>query len=147
VHALNALAVEVEQDVERHIPGRDRSWIDAAFKEWGAWIWESRDFEGYPTAEHVTAFLNGAGGGTRGHRVLCRDTPPWVTFTHAIWLRLPEHEAVAMWAEYVPGVGEDGRLWSREQKCQRLGIGEEGFRKRLQRARIRIWEWSRKRRN
>jgi hypothetical protein len=144
---LNALAVDVEREVERQIPGRDRSWIDAAFKQWGDWIWENRDFEGYPTAEHVTAFLGGAGGGAGGHRILCRDPPPWITFTHAIWHRLPEHEAIAMWAEYVPGLRDDGRFWTRAEKCERLKISEEGFRKRLQRARIRIWEWSTKRRN
>jgi hypothetical protein len=145
--AVLADQVQEAPEDDRRIPGRDRSWIEAAFKAWGDWIWENRDFEGYPTAEHVTAFLNGAGGGARGHRVLCRDCPPWILFTHVIWLKLPEHEAVAVWAEYVPGVGDDGRLWTREQKCERLGIGDRAFRKRLQCARVRIWEWSRKRRN
>lgn len=150
--ALNALAVEIEQDVERHIPGRDVSWIDALFREWGAWIWEHRNFEGYPTADSVTAFITGAGGGIGGHRVLCRDFPEGqkgkrLCMTHALYILLPEHEQQAVFAEYVPGVLESGKLWTRAEVCNRLGITEEGFRKRLQRARVRIFDWSRRRRN
>jgi hypothetical protein len=151
---LNACAIEISDQVTeeageytRPIPGRDLSWMDSAFAAWGKWIWERRDFEGHATADPIHAYIHGAGGGMQGHRVLCKDMPPWIRLAHSIWLMLPEHEGVAIYAEYVPGVGDDGRLWSRAEKCLVLKITEEGFRKRLQRARGRIFEWSKRRRS
>jgi|SRR6185295_4098158 len=148
---MNAVLESVEVvETPSPIPGRDRSWIDAVLHEWGDWIWKHRDYEGYPTAEHVTAFLNGAGGGIVGHRILCRDFPAGckglrIRTTHAVWMMLPEHEGIVVYAEYVPGVRDDGRLWTRAEKCMAVKVPEETFRKRLQRARSRIYEWSRAR--
>lgn len=141
---MNAIAeiIPLRRDLSEVIPGRERSWIDAVLNQWGEWQWKRRHFEGYKTCDSVQGFLNGAGGGDFGHRILCLDPPRWFLLTHALYLMLPDHEKVAVFAEYVPGVGDDGRCWSREQKCLALGISDEGYRKRLQRARYRIWRWS-----
>jgi hypothetical protein len=144
---MNACIADFEPaKVAREIPGREVSWVNALLSQWGAWIWENRDFEGYPSSDPITSFINGAGGSRPGHRIICRDMPKAVTLTHVLWLMLPEHEGVAVYAEYVPGVSETGLMWTRAQKCQVLKLSEEAFRKRLQRARIRIWEWSEQRR-
>lgn len=151
---MNAVLDHPAQSGELRIPGRDLSWINATLSQWGEWIWRNRHFEGYPTADAVKAFLHGAGAtgnadglpGWTPHRILCRDPPPWFTLTHVIVLMLPEHEGVTVFAEYVPGVDDDGRILSRAQKCAKVGVEEECFRKRLQRARQRIWDWSRRNR-
>ena len=128
---------------EVRIPGRDLSWIDATFSAWGEWIWEHRDYEGYPQADSVTSYLMGAGGGGFGSRVPVQDTPRIVRFAHGLYLMLPEIEGVVVFAEFVPGANEDGQLWTRAQKCASIQLEEEAFRKRLWRAKVRIWQWSR----
>lgn len=142
---MNALASDVQE--VRQIPGRELSWINAALEQWGAWIWENRDYEGYPSCDAITAFIHGAGGGKPGSRILCRDMPKAVTFTHVIYMMLPDHEAAVIFAEYVPGVSENGQFWSRPEKCAALRLNDDTYRKRLYRAKLRIWEWSCKRRN
>jgi hypothetical protein len=127
---------------DQRVPGRERSWIDAALRDWGGWLWERRHFEGYPTSDNVSAFISGRGGGTAGHRVLCRDMPPWILFAHVIWLMLPEELAIVVWAEFVPGVDDTGHLFSRDEKLARLELTDAAYRKRLSRARERIWIWS-----
>lgn len=112
---------------------------------WGSWIWENRDFEGYPTSDNVQAFISGAGGSMKGHRIVCRDPPPWVTMTHVLVMMLPEHEGVAVFAHYVPGVNDDGTTMTRSEICMRIGVKEDAFRKRIQRAQHQIWCWSRRR--
>jgi len=145
---MNAV-VDIDRDTvvappaEHRIPGRDRSWIDALLQRWGAWIWKYRAFEGYPTTDSIAAFLYGAGGRTNQHRILCKDPPPWFTLTHILVIMLPEHEGVAVFTEYVPGVDDDGRIMSRADRCAKINVNEETFRKQLQRAKVRIWEWSR----
>lgn len=143
---MSALASEVHERT-RDIPGRDFSWINAALEGWGNWIWDHRDFEGYPSADPISNFIYGAGGGQAGHRVLCRDMPVNVRMMHVVWLMLPEHEGMVVWAEYVPGVSDSGRLWTREEKCRAVKVSDDVFRQRLHRARVRIWDWSCKRRN
>lgn len=143
---MNAVAEDTRQpaQAERIIPGRERSWIDAAFRAWGEWLWSNRHFEGYPTTDHITAFIMGRGGDSHRHRVLCRDMPPWIRYTHAIWLMLPDHEALVVWAEFVPGVEDDGRLWTQAQKCERLKISIDAYKGRLSSARGKVWDWSRR---
>ena len=150
---MSACAAEIEGsnvvEVTPRIPGRDLSWINALFQQWGEWIWERRDEEGYPTSDSVHAFVYGAGGSSYASKVLYKDFPEGrrgdnLRLIHATWLMLPEHEGIAMYAEYVPGIREDGTAWTRAEKCQAIGISEEGFRKRLQRAKIRVWQWGRK---
>lgn len=141
---MNAvLQLDYDPAAERRIPGRDLSWIDATFSTWGEWIWENRDYEGYPTADSVTSFLLGAGGCAFESRVPVKDTPKVVRFAHGLFLMLPEHEGAVVFAEYVPGANENGQLWTRAQKCASIELTDETFRKRLWRAKVRIWEWSR----
>jgi hypothetical protein len=147
VHALSAAVADLEVESDVRIPGRDRSWIEAMLKTWGDWIWENRDYEGYPTLDAIAAFIGGAGGVLTGHRIICRDPPPWVTLTHVLVMMLPEHEGIAVFTQYVPGVGDDGRMLSRAERCLRIGITEDAFRKRIQRAQHQIWTWSRRRRS
>lgn len=127
---------------EIRIPGRDLSWIDATFSAWGEWIWRNRDYEGYPAADSVTSFLMGSGGGSFGSRVPLYDPPEVVRLAHASYIMLPEHEGIVVFAEFVPGANEDGQLWTRAQKCASVKLTEETYRKRLWRAKVRIWKWS-----
>jgi hypothetical protein len=142
---MNAVVADVEN--ERRLPGRERSWIDAAFADWGVWLWEHRHFEGYPTADNVQAFMQGRGGGIAGHRVLCRDMPPWILFAHVIWWWLPDHEALVVWAEFVPSVEENGHTWTQLEKAEKLGISHDAYRCRLSSARMQIWKWSKDKRD
>lgn len=140
---MSAVLAEAESDVR--IPGRDLSWIDGTFSAWGEWIWKHRDYEGYPRADSVTNWLLGSGGDTFESRVPVKDPPRIVRMAHALYLSLPEHEGIVVFAEYVPGANEDGQLWTRAQKCQSIKLNEEAYRKRLYRAKVRIWKWSRER--
>jgi hypothetical protein len=143
---LNAAVAEFETESDVRIPGHDRNWINAMLCTWGAWIWENRDFEGYPSSDNISAFVSGAGGSMAGHRIICRDPPQWVQVTHVLVMMLPEHEGVAVFAQYVPGVNDDGTTMSRAEICMRIGVSEYAFRKRIQRAQHQIWQWSRRRR-
>lgn len=141
------MTIQSISNTENRIPGRDRSWIEAIFHEWGDWVWEIRDYQGYPRADAVAAAIMGAGGGKGGHRILCCDFPEGsrgkrIQMTHALWIMLPEQEQVAMWVEYVPGADDNGRVMSRVERCERIEVSEAAFEKRLQRARHRIWKWS-----
>lgn len=139
---MSAVAPIETAEVIQQVPGRDRSWIEAILETWGEWIWKNRDFEGYPTADSVASYIYGAGGGQAGHRIICRDPPKWITMTHVIVMMLPEHEGIAIFAKYVPGVDDDGRMLSIPARCILLGISEDAFWKRIQRATFRIWKWS-----
>lgn len=115
-------------------------------KTWGDWIWENRDYEGYPSSDNVAAFVGGSGGTLNGHRIICRDPPEWVTMTHVLVMMLPEHEGIAVFAHYVPGVDDDGLMLSVAERCSRIGVSQDAFRKRIQRAQQQIWRWSQMRR-
>jgi hypothetical protein len=142
---LTCAVLRDEDSAEPTISGRDRSWVDSILKEWGEWIWENRDYEGYPSADAIANFVNGAGGSMAGHRIICRDPPEWVTMTHVLVMMLPESLGAAVFAEFVPGVDENGLMLSRAERCERIGVNDETFRKRLQRARAKIVGWSRAR--
>ena len=57
---------------------------------------------------------------------------------------LPDHEALVFWAEFVPGVEVDGRMWTQAQKAAKIGLHPQAYEGRLKRGRLRIWEWSSK---
>jgi hypothetical protein len=141
---MNAVAdpVDTRRRDPQAVPGRELSWINAMFREWGVWIWDHRHFEGFPTADSVASFIQGRGGTSPGHRVLCRDMKPWILFAHVIWIMLPDHEALCVWAEFVPSVEDDGSTWTQEQKAAKLSITHDAYRCRLNSARVRVWNWS-----
>jgi hypothetical protein len=133
---MNAM---LSEDVaERRMHGVDRSALEYALQAWGQWIETHADYEGYPRSDAVAAWLSGAGGGERGHRVLCLDMPVRIYATHGRVVLLPEHEREVVWAHYVPTMRDDGQAWTPRQKAERLGIEWEAYRKRLSRARFRI---------
>jgi hypothetical protein len=136
---LNAV-VDEELHPRRQIHGHDRSWLESSLNDWGHWIEEHSDYEGYPRSDAIAAWLDGAGGGgQRGHRVLCLDMPHRIYAMHVRVILLPEHEREAVWVQYVPQVKkETGQVWTRAEKCLRLGLNEEAFKKRLTRAKLRI---------
>lgn len=113
--------------------------IDAELNGWGAWLERNADYQGYPRYDNIQAFLNGAGGGTAGHRVLCLDMPVHVYAVHARVLRLPEAEMEAVYLYFAFRLKPDGEtFWTIEDKCKVAGIEIESMRRRLSRARYRI---------
>lgn len=116
----------------------ERRVLNAELNRWGHWIEMHSDYEGYPGVNILAAYIGGSGGGSGGHRILCRDMPSAIYATHARVLTLSEPEQEAVWIWYVTRVKPDGTLWSVAERCGRLGITEEVLRKRLSRARQRI---------
>jgi len=125
-------------ELSRKIHGVERSWLDSALNDWGNWIEQNSDYEGYPRADAIASWLEGGGGSRRGHRVLCLDMPHRIYSMHARWLLLPEHEQIVVWTEYVPRLKETNEVWTSVEKASRIGVGPNVYRKRLQRARLRI---------
>lgn len=112
--------------------------IDSELNLWGRWIELHIDREGYPSASSFILAVEGKGGGTNGHRILCDDMPPHIYAVHGRWLLLPEHERDAVWIWYVIRVKPDGTIWPIEHKCDAVGITEAALRQRVCRARYRI---------
>lgn len=117
--------------------------IDSELNAWGGWLERHNDYEGYPRSDNVAAFLNGGGGGSPGHRVLCLDMPTGVYATHARVLLLPEleREAVEIFFCYRlrPNARQDQTpYYSLAEKCQMAGVEERSLRRRINRARFRI---------
>jgi hypothetical protein len=138
---MNAAVADIEDratSLIRKIHGCERSWLESSLQNWGNWIEQHSDFEGYPRADAIASWLEGGGGGTRGHRILCLDMPSRVYAMHARVLLLGEDERAAIWAEYVPTVKEDGTPWTRPEKWAKLKLSERGYQDRLQRARLAI---------
>src|SRR4051794_716020 len=55
----------------RHLEdARGRSALECELEEWGKWIEDHSDYEGYPRADAVQAWIEGFGGGRSGHKVL-----------------------------------------------------------------------------
>lgn len=131
-------AVMADDDLPRRVHGVERSWLEYSLNDWGNWIEQHSDFEGYPRADAIASWLNGGGGGSKGHRILCLDMPHRIYSMHARVLLLPEEERVVVWVEYVPRMKDNGARWTSEEKGEKLGIDATTYRKRLQRARLRI---------
>jgi hypothetical protein len=113
--------------------------IDSELNHWGGWLERHRDYQGYPRCDNVQAFLNGAGGGTPGHRVLCDDMPTAIYAVHGRVLRLPQAEQEAVWVFFAFRLKPDGEtFWTLEEKCRESGIQEASLRRRIARARYRI---------
>lgn len=112
--------------------------IDGELNQWGSWLERNSDYRGYPRTDNIQAFLNGAGGGTAGHRILCLDMPTHIYAIHGRVLLLPEAEREAVYLYFAFRLKPDGTLWTVEAKCAVVGIDRESMRRRLARARYRI---------
>lgn len=126
-------------DTRPMMTGLDRSYVNAKLNAWGHWIERHSEVNGYPRIENVTAYLEGAGGGAKGHRVLCVDMPEWIGKTHVrvlYALTEPEQHAVYLW--YVVRIKDDGTEWSMDERCERAGISYDTLRRDLNRARYRF---------
>jgi len=116
----------------------ERRALEGELNRWGKWIEKHSDYEGYPGVNILQAFLEGRGGGTPGHRILCLDMPTDVYSVHNRILMLSEEQREAVWVYYVTRLKADGTLWSLEERCKRLGVTEVAFRMRVSRARRRL---------
>lgn len=135
---MNAVADELQPTGSRRIHGLDKSALEHKLNDWGNWIEQQSDFEGYPRTDPVAAVLDGIGGGQGGHRILCPDPPARLWSINARILRLPEHEQDAINVWYIPKLKPDGSQWSTAEKCERLKCSEDALYKRLSRARMRL---------
>lgn len=111
--------------------------INRELNQWGRWIEQRIDYEGYPSVSMGLQLVSW-GAGVYGDRILCLDMPTAIYATHARVLRLSEHEQEACWIWYVIRVKPDGTLWPIEHKCRAAGITESALRQRISRARRHI---------
>lgn len=112
--------------------------LNAELNDWGRWVERHWDYEGYPSANVLHAFLMGRGGGNPGHRVLCLDMPDRVYAVHGRILMLSEELREAIWIWFVPRLKLDGTVWSVTERCRIAGISEDLLRQRVRRAKDRI---------
>lgn len=132
---MNAAAVEPYQ------PKYDKLFrraLEGELNRWGKWIETHSDYEGFPGANILVAFLMGRGGGTPGHRILCLDMPTDVYSVHSRVLMLSEELQEALWVYFVTRVRPDGTLWTLAARAHRIGISEEALRMRVSRARRKL---------
>lgn len=137
-HPIEIGEAEAAERAERRFDGRERSALEFSLQAWGEWHERNSDFEGFPRADAIASFIDGAGGSSNGHRILCLEMPKTVRDMNWRVQRLPEHEQIAVWAHYVPCVKENGQVWTPEEKAERLQIRWGTYRTRLTRARFRI---------
>lgn len=121
-----------------HMTGLDRSYVNAKLNAWGHWMERHAEVNGYPHQDNVTAFMAGAGGGTKGHRVLCLDMPEPIGLTHIRVLSLSENEQRAVFIWYVVRLKDDGSVWTIDEKCKAVGIKPQTLRLHLSRAKYRF---------
>lgn len=115
-----------------------RKALDGELNRWGRWIERHSDYEGYPGANVLVAFLMGRGGSTPGDRILCLDMPTDIYSVHHRVLGLSEALQEAVWIWYVTRLKSDGTLWTVEERCRIADISEETLRQRVKRAKNRI---------
>jgi hypothetical protein len=100
---MNAVAID-EAPAARRVHGLDKAALEQKLADWGDWIEARLDQEGYPQCDAVAAALDGAGGGTPGHRILFPMMPHRLWSLHQRILRLPDHEHAAVVVWYVPAM-------------------------------------------
>lgn len=115
-----------------------RKALEGELNRWGKWIEKHSDYEGFPGANILVAFLMGRGGSNPGHRILCLDMPTDVYSVHARILMLTEDQREAVWIYYVVRLKEDGTTWTLRERCQRVDVSEEALRMRVSRARTKL---------
>lgn len=123
---------------DRRYERLERSALEGELNRWGKWIEDHSDYEGYPGANILIGFLQGRGGGTAGHRILCLDMPVDVYAVHARVIGLPEGWQEALWIYYVTRLKADGTLLTVEERCEKIGISDRTLRRRLTFARRRL---------
>lgn len=117
----------------------ERQELEGELNRWGKWIESHFDYEGYPGVNVIEAYLQGRGGGTGGHAILCLDWPTDVYVVHRrLILVVPDAERESIWLRYCVRLKPDGTLWREEEVAIRAGIELESFRKRIQRAKRRL---------
>jgi hypothetical protein len=135
---MNAVADDIREP-EIRIHGMDRAWLEDSLNNWGNWIEEHSDFEGYPRADAINSWVEGFGGGSKGHRILCVVMPKRVQSIHLrICNALTEGQRAAVWLQYVPRMKPNGGTWSIEERCDRAGVDRDTHRRTLHRARARL---------
>lgn len=141
---MNAAVADIDGDEfvarsERRLDGREKSALECELQNWGEWHERHGDYQGYPRADGISAWLDGAGGNSKCHRVLCLEMPNKIYWTQQAVLRLPDPMQLVVWAHYVPCVKPStGQAWSAEEKARLLGLSWVNYRVRLCRARLRI---------
>jgi hypothetical protein len=138
---MNAVAQVIQFD--RRYERLERRALEGELHRWGRWQETKLGHdEGYPGVNILIAYLNGGGGGTPGHRILCLEMPTDVYSIHnRIILKLNEEEREAVWLYYVPRVKRCGLVsteWTLPAKCLLAGLSEEVVRKRTSRARSKL---------
>jgi len=140
---MNAVADDpidrLPRKLERLVHGADRSELEDSLQAWGKWIEEHADYEGYPQADAINSWVEGFGGGKKGHRILCLVMPIRVQATHLrVVTTLNESEREAIWIQYVTVTKEDGTIWTMEERLAKAGILRNAFDQRLYKARRRL---------
>ena len=127
----------VEQSYAR-LDGRTRSALEDELQRWGEYWEEKSEFRGYASASSIQQFLEGVGGGTASDRILCKEMPNQVYWTHQAFLtKLDAHQQEVVWNHYVAALNpEIGRCPTQQEKAWLLGIPLSTFRVRLCRARF-----------
>lgn len=122
-----------------HMTGLDRSYVNSKLNAWGHWMERHAEVNGYPHQDNVTAYMAGAGGGSKGHRVLCLDMPEDIAKTHLkVLYTLTEAEREAVFLYYVVRMKPDGTMWELNERCSAAGVSRDALKKRLQSARMKI---------
>lgn len=124
--------------MDRRYEQLERRALEGELNRWGKWIERHSDYEGYPRANILIAFLHGRGGGAAGHRILCLDMPTDVYSVHHRILMLTEALQESVWIYYVTRLKPDGTLWTLQERCRRAGVAEEALKQRLKRARNKL---------
>lgn len=138
---MSAVAQVIQFD--RRYEKLERRALEGELHRWGRWQ-ESKlgHEEGYQGINILIAYLNGGGGGTPGHRILCLEMPTDVYSVHQrMILVLNEEEREAIWLYYVPRMKWHGLVcteWMLAEKCERAGLTEVIVRKRASRARAKL---------
>jgi hypothetical protein len=130
--------VAVLQPFDRRYERLERRALEGELNRWGKWIERHSDFEGYPGANVLVAFLMGRGGNSRGHKILCLDMPTDVYSIHHRILMLTDTLQEAVWLCYVTRLKPDGTLWSLEERCQKADIESDALKQRLKRAKNKL---------
>jgi hypothetical protein len=133
-----AVPVEAKPEPRANDYPYERQVLHGELNRWGGWIERHSDYEGYPGANILVAFLQGRGGGVGGHRVLCLDMPWDIWVTHSRIVTLHEDEQVVVWLLYAKRMKEDGTLWTLDEKLRIARISLADYRNRIASARRKI---------
>lgn len=135
---MNAAVLDAPPRRARKIDNRDRAGLEGELERWGDWHDKYAMHTGFPAADALTAYLEGAGGGKKGDTVLCPEMPQEVYWTQQRVLSLKQRQRDAIFVKYVCTVNEGGQLISDEQRAAYLKLTREAFGMLLTRAKQRM---------